>query len=633
MAKDSVKDPVKDISKKDGSKIRSFDAYLELVDNVESLIFPTDVTGKGSPLDSLPISDAKRLFAVIGFDISCEENRTPRAVVRLPIGSYLTNMTGRFGESVDRYGDSYKFRPVRTLGNVNTEAMKQEISKKISSKGAILWYRTLINDNDLDTEGNGAWKPIFKGIVTSQTFTRIAHQQESLNLIINHWAYLLDNVMFQNSLLHVSSDMDVTLPAIRRDEFMEKNFGGFSLTTSNDAARLSALGASGKEARLNSLIFLWMSHSAKCSGKWRPHLRGSLKNDVLDMYDNGIDFVQDLFEEMVDQHDELLAAGYTTDPTFNEKVLAPGKTAAFCFNDLVSVIANGMSNSMTYLQALNVIAANAGLTVVFTTNSITLEALTYSPRKWYFGPNERPPVDNVISIMSTKAFAREIVGFFAKGPTTSNFPGFSKDGVVETTFAHTYVDPAMFGADRQSASGEAYSRLALGSMVIVELPKWFNASIGSDHYEQYVKKDVASRSVRGDNLTTSGDGASGNQVGVDGSVLAEKMNNVSALLYQQLKSKNRNIIITLPFEINTCIGMPVCVKDSRNNLYYSGTIVRFDMKLSRDNNTAYTSWTIGNVDVFTHPGPDVPDENIKAYTSDTNPLFDIPAFKGRPIYR
>ncbi len=79
-------------------KVRSFDAYLEILPSVMELPNFTP-TMPGDEVDMIPGSDMSKLFPVIGFRIEDHMGQLPRATVSLPVGGYVTNLSGRFGEA------------------------------------------------------------------------------------------------------------------------------------------------------------------------------------------------------------------------------------------------------------------------------------------------------------------------------------------------------------------------------------------------------------------------------------------------------------------------------------------------------------------------------------------------------
>jgi len=611
------------------SRIRSFDAYLEILPELEHLLEVTP-TEPGSDDGGEPEGHGGFFYPVIGFSISCSENKLPTASVSLPVGQYLTNLSGRFTQQADSYQADYIFEPVAGIESGRELAIATDQDNRISILGAVIWYREVVNDTDLIEEKRGHWKPIFKGVTCTSSFTRVAYAQESLDIDLNHWAYVLDSVIVHNSLINTASEVSTFNPLLRSNEQLQFSISGESESGEN-ATLYAALGEEQLDAaklpEMPVSIFpstlRWFQKAAEYSNEF-PQLFQARSQAILDVFNANVLFVLAALQSMESRFYALLEQGYTT-----EAMLTRENTLTFCppamaFRDMVTDQGAGQFNGMTYLQALESVAVSACLTTVYTANSVTMEALAYRPLTFRFAGRDRPTLTNhATQIVSNKTFARELVGLVARGRTSELVDGRSPGGAPEIRYAHIYEDLSLFNDD--SANDPV-----LGSLALVNLPVWFAADQGNNWKAVMETPDQQSGGVGGEGGVNAGPVFTPTSCD-DDEIIAK----LTELLYFQLKSRNRSVRLTLPFDINTCIGMPVCVEDSRNKLYYVGIVIAFTHALSRANDTAHTTWTLGNVEAFT--GDKKPTENERTGATDRNPFYsvdsnNIKAFTGRPIY-
>ena len=602
--------------------VRAFDAFLEVVESVDDMLDMQPVSGE----DDWPPCEGE-LYPVIGFNISCAENKIPTATVSLPVGQYLTNLSGRYGGESDNYRSDFTFEPIEGIDSGIDLAMDSELEDKLAMLGVILWCRIPLNDNDIIEENRQVWKQIFKGVTSMNSFTRIAYAQESFDVKLNHWAYILDTVMVQNALVDTISEASTFGPAMRVDPSMRLEVGSDSKSGPNREPDVQTLMTSGEllagqsdnpNVGIFNGILQYLKLETEISEDY-PIAWKAYQEKMKKVYEAGLKLVKETCEDLLERHKILVGQGYSTLAEFKQDNVYDGQTLT-AFRKIAVAICDGQFNGLTYLQAMEAMAAEACLTMVYTANSVTMEALAYRPKTWKFAgkDKEQAAIDYSTQIVSNKTFAREIIGLVGHFRVSKEIAPADKEGESEPWASHIYYDV-------DAASEED---IAPGSAVMVSLPDWFNASHGNNT-EPYISSGTRFGALGGENVPIQ----SRESIPVDVEAGVKKVNNLLKLMYYQLKAKNRSVRVTLPFEINTCIGMPVCVKDSRHGLYYSGIVTAFDHNLSRNNDTAQTVWTLGSVEAFPHADKNSePEENPNDGADDNNPLYGIAGFTGRPIY-
>jgi len=623
----------------DRTYLRAFDAYVEFLPSLDDLIVPTQLGGRGQ----YPPPGPDKIFPVISFTLNCNENQPPTCDISLPIGEYLTNMSGRTDLTGDLTTEHYTFEPVQGLNSARQRTVDQENEEKLESEGVILWYRELVQDTDLIDENRFRWKPIFKGITNSNDFMRVAYEQESLIMKCQHWVTILDNTIIHNAFINTQSADSTFSPCLRdggiRDVAGEGQGSDREILepACDDIRKHFEMNDGTVEVELMPSVLNFLVQETNI---WNAYPTVFFATpEVLQISNRNIAFVRDMLI-YIGIRWRRLKEQYKTNPKFTDKNTGDkangGNNVDAAFYTLMERYVDGAANATTYYQCLAQTCASLVLTLVCTANSVTMEATRYRTRTWEFATKPRPPLTHSTQITSTKSFAREIVGSVvsykhavpAGGDGTQATQNSGNDPDEDAPWAHVYLDKTLM-ADSEN--------ITMGSLTLFDLPEWYNSGLGNN---------VEGRWVLPGGLVAASQGDGGDQVFEPPSDIKvdtdenAALANLTRALHYELKSNSKTVQVVMPFDINMCVGAPICIQDSRHKLYYSGIIRSFTHTIGRPNNTAQTTLVLKCVDVFTSPDDDMPEENLKLIKDDDdkvdwnkNPYYeDIEAFTGRPIY-
>ena len=674
----------------DRTIIRKFEAYLEPLDRLEDLLNYTepvldkavdDTAPEGSsPTRPEHINDSTKLFNVINFSIKNSLDTLPRCSVMLPAGKFVTNLYRK--KSIV---DNYRFDPVPPFPcaqGFKQQTLEYEEKENIGFRPYILWYREHFRDTDVITDNAGKFKPIFKGVLRHHNFTRVAHRQESIIIELDHFACLLDTMFIHNAFLNTQAESSAYCPHLLQNPVKEgRSFSSTSNPQLTSHGRLldHMIGRQA-DLPLNTSIYGFLEDTVETYKKY-PTIFETLSShhgthdNIERITGNNINFLKKLIDFLEKNHEQVSKGSgeetvYASEPILNKETVGSDTSPGPAFYEAAHKLATGHFNGTTYLQCMMYLAKYFSLAVVCTANTVSFEAIRFRTHSW---PLE--PIDSNTCIYGTRPFGRELAGSVLKLGNTKPLTGTNMAATLSR--AGSASDEAFWGAIHIDEGISEKDEMVLGSLMLFELPRWYNCG--------FTQQDLMRKVIpqgRSTELKTSDD----NEKESDEEQTQPPPNNggskrdakTEASLHRLLKSLHfqhkmsaKAVTVIMPFNINICVGMPLCIKDSQNGIYCSGIVVSFIHTICQMSLTAQTVVYMQFVDTFVYPKKkeeeeqvsttstkkssnqtpqftpvgaaapqsnrkDFPDKNPKANEEDDkNPYFNdekTNAFTGRPMY-
>jgi len=641
----------------DRVRLRNFGVYLEVLGSVKELLKYTYPKSKDEDFTYGKEVGNGKIFAVIGFSITNTLDDLPKCSVSLPTGDYIFNhyRDWNMGKDVPITDKNFDFTPVTDhqtyVDKIVKEAENLEHTQYVP---CILWYKEYHNDMDVNKNYENRYKPIFKGITAVSAFTRVAYSQESINIDIRHYACLLDNVFVHNTLIDTQSDNSTNSPGIMFklfDPVVVSSTSGNSDTKKNPVFNLGdgylhqMLKSNPKaidifDATINFLTDqtnIYKDYKTKYDRLTEEHGK-----DLADIEEKNVEFVREVLRYF--KTSIPYASAMTSDPfSSNRRVFVSrpeltqdninGRSTypVLEFIRETDDILHGDFNGKTYFQCLAALAKSFALHLVCTANTVSFEAIRYRTHTWPI-----PVIDSATCIVNNRTYDREIAASVVQTHNNSKIAGDSSTSTdvkytgytlgTSSSWGPVYVDPDTV------ASKE---KLTLASMMIFAVPRWYN----SGYYAGELAKSAAPNNIQdvtydGHNSETPKEKEQDKQQ-KETQDKRKSLLGLTKALHNQAKALGKFLDVDMPFNINICVGMPICIKDSKHSLYSCGIVHQFTHVISRDSLTAQTTVKLAWIDTFKSKDADIepPDNPYAKEEDDKNPFYTtVNAFTGRPMY-
>ena len=591
--------------------IRRFEAYLEFLDSLDELL--TKGT-QPEPWSSKSLLQRRNFLDVIGFTLTAELNRVPTCQIALPGGELVANTYHQDRNIIGSAGLS----PVKGKEIYADVVRKKQMAS--SYKACILWYKEHF---DATSDSPDTFKPIFKGVVSHDSFTKIAYTQSNASITVQHWLYLLDNVMTRNVFVNNQSSTSVHLPWLRKTE---KPYGRDESTNCVVISNTidEALKRYDGEIKLNQELVTHLVRQLELEKGYLPMYESfagaqtaTMKTIVLRNLDFGVRILEFIKSQAVGQQ--------PSDPAFTSTNVGPGVsgTTGQAFTAVAEHLEQANKQGQTPLQYLTRASAELCLDIVCTANCVKLEAINYRPKTW--GLSE--PITNAISVAPTGAFTRDIAmtvgalnltGAFSGNHRTDQLNPPDGGGTTGHSWVAGYIEPRL---DAKTAT--------LASMLIFDMPRWYAVNKGPTRVKYLWEPAKRTQDV----VKESHD--SGDASGSDPTVtLDPSAYKIVELMHYKAKAKGFQVMVTTPLDIRIVQGMPLCVKGLDDDTYYSGIVTRVQHRLSQASLQANTDFMLSYVESFVHRGMGEPTQNPNNSSGDDkNPLYtNTLAFKRRALY-
>jgi len=670
-------DNIKDVYLDNAVKIRYFDAYLELCENLNPLFEYTEPVHINHPdeADSQFKNNRGKPYRldILGFKINSTLDGIPSCSVALPAGKLIADLALE-GTTFVKQGE-YRHEPIldkKTYEDVLMDGSGNGESLEQRYRACIVWYRERFVDTDIEDDARNAFKPVFKGVISADVFTRVAHQQENVEVKINHWIYLLDTMIMRNTFMSTQSMYSTYTPWLRqRDPSMSGQSEGAN-SQSHSQFLLELLAQPERTIDLQEEIYKYFISEVELSFKGYSRMfteleaSGSTGEALQTIVENNQNLVHNLFRYVLERYEKnrqeqyaqnkpelnLTGAKRTSEPTLEGGVnCLTANHPAIAFYTALYEMEAGDINGITYFQALSHLARQFELRLVCTTNSIGLEAIRCRTRNWAL-----PPIDFCTAVYNTTTYARTpavtvVATEYSHRKQGDSFEYFKRDPNASGAigWAAAYVDPQVKPQDKHS----------LGTIGIVTAPKWYSNVYDANTLRRWLQPAGQLNEVIAD--TSDGNSDNGEkELEIITSELEKTLAGLAKMYHYHAKTLGKNVIAVMPFNINVMTGMPVCVKDSTTGIYHSGIIANFTHTLNQAALVAQTNITLAYTDTFRHdinseydrvyarggaeyhwmknqiPPDQEPKENPLSEGNEQdneNPMFpQSPAFVGRPIY-
>jgi hypothetical protein len=532
--------------------------------------------------------------------------------------------------------EQYVFNPVTDRKKYEDGALganPEEVSGN-GYKACILWYAETFDDQDYALPNRNMYKPIFKGVISNDTFTRIAYTQESVDINITHWIQLLDVVMMRNLLLSTQSANAVSTPWLRNYDPQLKTQSGKSkpISVSTEAVRTAAIDSADESIKLNDALLTYVHHQAGLMFKYKPMLDSmDSKFDVDKIIKANIALVQTIIEFLQDGRGK--AMNYITNPTLTKERCGGNTCPKDAFMNTAAELEFGGTNGLTFYQCLVKLASEFRLHMVCTANLVSFEAIKYRVVNW---AKDIGLITSSTCISSGRSFTRNMaisVGAANMSPQygTDNDAALrlgnqDPSGASVVQWADAYVDPTATDGKR-----------TLGSLVLFNLPRWFSCSTNAQDNQNKVSPRRVTVAVEqsgsgADNPNAEQDPATD----VDSSDKNKYLTRLIKSMHYQTKLQGRLINVVMPMNMNVMVGMPVCIQDSlpgKNTRYHTGIVTSFTHTLMQTDCTAHTSISVSWPESFISDAAPASAKLVNIESSDdVNPIYDE-AFEKRPIYK
>jgi len=603
--------------------LRNYDAYLEILPSLDALLDYTYAAERKYPKRG-------EIYSVKGFYIKCDVNDIPMCNISMPSGEFVRNMYHRV-DILDK-SDSYSFNAVNDIASYSEIVNDVEHSISNQYKACILWYKEWMNDSDKNDETKNKFKPVFKGVIHYNSFTKVAHEQESINVCIRHFICLLDTVLAANGLLDLQSDIDVNSPWFFKTRsgnmgFSDSSGTDFTPNLSSEFIKLQS-DATDKDVKVFESIIRFLQSEIKLYRQY-PLMYENLKSaevggdgaTIESIIDANLKFVDKLLEYLLTAFKIASAKGWVSDPALTASNVgnSTGCPAAV-FQRAAMQVKQGNFLGMTYYQCMVSLCAAFSLHLVCTANTVSFEAVRYRTHTW--NKNSGSPIRNASVITGDHLFSRNIVSSVVnlKGSDYLAGRGQAELSSSPSSASKNYVWGPVYIEDGTSKD------LTLGSVALFNVPQWFNSTIHESDLQRYIFG-----ADRGIAVAGNGSGVPLSKDIPDNAAAEVKaLAGLTKSLHFMLKSQNRKLNISMPININLGVGMPICVQNSSTGLYSSGIILTMMHTVSQENLTAHTSIILGYIDFFS--SDTVPENNKNTSEEDDKNPFFTEAFTGRPIY-